>query len=280
MDKRPIGIFDSGIGGLTVVREMMRHAAGESLVYFGDTARVPYGTKSEKVVLAFAFQDTRFLLTQNVKMIVVACHTVSSIAMDRLKETFTVPIVGVVEPGVAAALTATRNGRIGVIGTRATVMSGAYERNFSGSGRGVTVFTQACPLFVPLVEEGWLDGDVTSLIAARYLEPLKRNGIDTLVLGCTHYPLLKSVLQRVVGEGVVLIDSAEETAKSVSAMLSREGTASGEKDSGDLRFFVSDIPHHFQRIGAQCLGRDLNDVTRIDLDSMDLEAPKREKKLA
>jgi glutamate racemase len=273
MDPRPIGIFDSGIGGLTVVREMLRHAAGESLVYFGDTARVPYGTKSEKVVRAFALQDTRFLLTQNVKMIVVACHTVSSIAMDLLKEAFPVPIVGVVEPGVAAALAATRNGRIGVIGTRATVMSGAYEKNFSRSGGGPAVFTQACPLFVPLVEEGWLDGDVTALVAARYLEPLVRNGIDTLVLGCTHYPLLKPVLQRIMGGGVVLIDSAEETAKSVGAMLTRDGTASGAEDSGDLRFFVSDIPHHFQRVGAQCLGRDLRDVTRVDLESIELNSP-------
>jgi glutamate racemase len=280
MDGRPIGIFDSGIGGLTLVRGMMRHAAGGSLGDFGGTARGPHRTQTQKGGRAFAVQDTRFLLTQNVKMIVVACHTVSSIALDRLKEVFTVPIVGVVEPGVAAALAATRNGRIGVIGTRATVMSGAYERNFSESGRDVTVFTQACPLFVPLVEEGWLDCEVTSLVAARYLEPLERNGIDTLVLGCTHYPLLKPILQRVMGEGVVMIDSAEETAKSVSAMLSRDGTVSGEKDSGELRFFVSDIPHHFQRVGAQCLGRDLKDVTRVDLESMDLEAPEREKKLA
>jgi glutamate racemase len=269
MDGRPVGIFDSGIGGLTVVREMMRHAAGESLVYFGDTARVPYGTKSEKVVRAFAFQDTRFLLTQDVKMIVVACHTVSSIALDRLKEAFRVPIVGVVEPGVAAALAATRNGRIGVIGTRATVMSRAYERIFSGSGRGVTVFTQACPLFVPLVEEGWLDGDVTSLVAARYLEPLKRNGIDTLVLGCTHYPLLKPVLQKVMGEGVTLIDSAEETAKSVRSRLERDGTLSGGGDAPSLRFFVSDIPHHFQAVGALCLGMELSDVRQVDLESAD-----------
>jgi glutamate racemase len=270
MDRRPIGIFDSGIGGLTVVREMLRHAPAESLVYFGDTARVPYGTKSDKVVQAFAFQDTRFLMTQDVKMIVVACHTVSSIALKRLKEAFPIPIVGVVEPGVEGALAATRNKKIGVIGTRATVMSRAYERNFSEKGEGVTVVTQECPLFVPLVEEGWLDGDITLRIAERYLEPLKRSGIDTLVLGCTHYPLLKPVLQQVMGEEVVLIDSAEETAKSVRNRLLNDGTATGDEASSDLRFFVSDIPHHFQKVGALCLGRNMKNVQRVDLDSMGL----------
>jgi glutamate racemase len=272
MDGRPIGVFDSGIGGLTVVREMLNHAPAESIVYFGDTARVPYGTKSDKAVQSFAFQDTRFLLRHDVKLIVVACHTVSSIALGRLKEAFPIPIVGVVEPGVSGALAATRIERIGVIGTRATVMSRAYEKNFADAGRGVKVFTQACPLFVPLVEEGWLDGDVTLRIAERYLEPLKRNGIDTLVLGCTHYPLLKPVLQKVMGEGVTLIDSAEETAKSVKSRLERNGTVSGRDDSPEPRFFVSDIPHHFQRVGALCLGRNLNDVTQVDLESMDLNA--------
>ncbi len=270
MDLRPIGIFDSGIGGLTVVREMIRHAPAESLVYFGDTARVPYGTKSDKVVQAFAFQDARFLVAQDVKMIVVACHTVSSIALKRLKESFPIPIVGVVEPGVAGALAATRNGKIGVIGTRATVMSRAYERSISETGNGVTVVTQACPLFVPLVEEGWLDGGVTLGVAERYLEPLKRGGIDTLVLGCTHYPLLKPVLQKVMGEDVVLIDSAEETAKSVRDRLLKEGTASGSEASSEPRFFVSDIPHHFQKVGALCLGRELKNVQRVDLESMEL----------
>ena len=269
MDGRPIGIFDSGIGGLTVVREMRRHAPGESLVYFGDTARVPYGTKSDGVVQAFAFQDTRFLMAQDVKMIVVACHTVSSIALERLKESFPIPIVGVVEPGVAGALAATRNRKIGVIGTRATVMSRAYERSISATDGGMTVVTQACPLFVPLVEEGWLDGDVTLRVAERYLEPLKRSGVDTLVLGCTHYPLLKPVLQHVMGEDVVLIDSAEETARSVRNRLTRDGTASGNEAAPEPRFFVSDIPHHFQRVGALCLGKKLENVQRVELESME-----------
>jgi glutamate racemase len=269
MDGRPIGIFDSGIGGLTVVREMLNHAPAESIVYFGDTARVPYGTKSDKAVQSFAFQDTRFLLRHDVKMIIVACHTVSSIALARLKESFPIPIVGVVEPGVDGALGATRNGRIGVIGTRATIMSRAYEKNFAAAGREVKIFTQACPLFVPLVEEGWLDGDVTLLVAERYLEPLRRNGIDTLVLGCTHYPLLKPVLQKVMGENVTLIDSAEETAKSVKSRMEKDGTFSGRDDAAEPRYFVSDIPHHFQRVGALCLGRNLSDVTQVDLESAD-----------
>jgi glutamate racemase len=266
----PIGVFDSGIGGLTVVRELFRHAPREAILYFGDTARVPYGTKSPAVVRVFARQDARFLLTHRVKMIVVACHTVSSIALDELSREATVPVLGVVEPGIRAGLDATRNGRIGVIGTRATVLSGAYERGFKALRPDLRVFTQACPLFVPLVEEGWLDEDVTVRTAEKYLAPVLKARIDTLVLGCTHYPLLKPVLHRLLGDGVTLIDSAEETAKAVRARLDETGLASDGPPGPEPRFFVSDIPHHFRSVGALCLGRDLRDVSQVDLEAMHL----------
>ena len=273
-DGRPIGIFDSGIGGLTVVREVRRRLPAESLIYFGDTARVPYGTKSPRVVYDFAFQDTRFLIGQDVKLVVVACHTVSSIALAALQEAFSLPILGVVEPGVEAALAATRNGRIGVIGTRATVLSGAYERSFSASRPGVSVFMQACPLFVPLVEEGWLEGDVTGRVAELYLEPIIEKGVDTLVLGCTHYPLLKPVLQKVMGRGIVLIDSAEETGRTVAEKLARDGIGSGSGSAAEPLFFVSDIPHHFRRVGELCLGESMRQVLQVDLEAGESGAKK------
>jgi glutamate racemase len=274
MDNRPIGIFDSGIGGLTVVREVLRWTPCEPIVYFGDTARVPYGTKSAKVVQTFAFQDTRFLLKHDVKMIVVACHTVSSIALKCLQNAFPVPILGVVEPGVTAALAATRNNRIGVIGTKGTVLSGAYEKSISEKRKGMTVITQACPLFVPLVEEGWLEEGVTVQIAQRYLSPLKKKGIDTLVLGCTHYPLLKPVLQEIMGKEVVLIDSAEETAKAIKERLAKDKMESAVTDNPESHFFVSDIPHHFRKVGALCLGRTLRNVTQVDIEAMDMDTQK------
>lgn len=266
-DIRPIGIFDSGIGGLTVVREIRRRLPAENLVYFGDTARVPYGTKSPRVVYDFAFQDTRFLTGQDVKMVVVACHTVSSIALGSLQEAFPLPVLGVVEPGVEAALSATRTGRIGVIGTRATVLSGAYERSFAARRPGVSVFPQACPLFVPLVEEGWLEGDVTGQVAELYLRPLMEKRVDTLVLGCTHYPLLKPVIQKIMGEGVVLIDSAEETARTVAAKLITDGITGGPGPAAEPRFFVSDIPQHFRKVGELCLGEAMKQVLQVDLDA-------------
>jgi glutamate racemase len=277
MDDRPIGIFDSGIGGLTVVREVLRQTPREPIVYFGDTARVPYGTKSAKVVQAFGFQDARFLLGHDVKMIVVACHTVSSVALESLQNAFPIPVLGVVEPGVGAALAATRNGRIGIIGTKGTILSGAYEKSIMQKRSGVTVVAQPCPLFVPLVEEGWLDGDITLQIALKYLAPMKKRDVDTLVLACTHYPLLKPVFRNVMGDGVVLIDSAEETAKAIRERLRMDGTESGKSNDPEPRFFVSDIPHHFQKVGELCLGRPLRDVTQVDLEAMELDSREPER---
>ncbi|RKY79516.1 glutamate racemase [candidate division KSB1 bacterium] len=265
-DNRPIGVFDSGIGGLTVVHELFNHLPNESIVYFGDTARVPYGSKSPDVVKKFGLQDILFLLGKNVKLVIAACHTVSSIALDELNQIFHLPILGVVEPGVKAAAKATKNGKIGVIGTRGTVSSRAYETKLAKISADIQVFPQACPLFVPLAEEGWLDNEITRSIARIYLDPLKEKGIDTLILGCTHYPLLKKIIAEVLGPDVTIIDSAEETAKLVARRLSLLNLEREENGSVQHKFFVSDIPHQFREIGERFLGTDLGNVTRIDIE--------------
>jgi len=270
-DSRPIGIFDSGIGGLTVVREIFKRLPNESIVYFGDTARVPYGTKSPEVVKTFALQDIFFLLKQDVKILVAACHTVSSTVLDSLIQTLHLPVLGVVEPGVKAALAVTRKNRIGVIGTRATVMSGTYEKKLTEKRKKIEVVSQACPLFVPLAEEGWLDSDVTHRVAQIYLKPLREKRVDTLILGCTHYPLLKGVIRDVLGEDVIIIDSAEETAKLVAERLRLLDMVNEARGKARHTFFVSDIPHQFQEVGERFLGMRLESVTRVDLESMSLE---------
>ena len=270
-DSRAIGVFDSGIGGLTVVHEIFKRLPHERIVYFGDTARVPYGTKSPEVVEKFALQDMHFLLKQDVKILVAACHTVSSTVLDSLIQFLHLPVLGVVEPGVKAALEATRNNRIGIIGTRATVMSGTYEKKLTEKRGGVTVVSQACPLFVPLAEEGWLEGEVTHRIAQMYLEPMRAHRVDTLVLGCTHYPLLKGVIRDVLGNEVVIIDSAQETTKLVAERLRVLRMMSESREVPRHAFFVSDIPHQFQVVGERFLGRTLESVTRVDLESMHLE---------
>ncbi len=270
-DNRPIGIFDSGIGGLTVVREVFKKLPHENVVYFGDTARVPYGTKSPKIVEKFALQDIFFLLKQNVKLLVAACHTVSSVVLDKLITTLHFPILGVVEPGVKAALKVTRNNRIGIVGTKATIVSGTYQKKLTEKQKGITVISQPCPLFVPLAEEGWLDGEVTRRVAEIYLEPLKKQKIDTLILGCTHYPLLKPVIKDVLGEDVTIIDSAEETAELVKKRLKALRLENESKKKPHHAFFVSDIPYQFQEIGERFLGMKLEKVSRVDLESMQLE---------
>lgn len=268
MDSRPIGIFDSGIGGLTVVRELFEQLPNENIIYFGDTARVPYGTKSPSIIRRFGAQNTEFLLRYNVKCIVVACHTVSSIALDDLRSQYDISFIGVVEPGIQAALSTTQNYRIGVIGTRATILSEAYPKGILSQKKEAKVFSVACPLFVPLVEEGWIDDPITESIARKYLEALSQQNIDTLILGCTHYPLLKPVIQRVVGEKVTLIDSAKETARRVKEYLvkSRLENASGEKTHH--RFFVSDIPDHFQKMASLCLHSPIESVVQVDLEAI------------
>jgi len=252
-DARPVGIFDSGVGGLTVVGKMVEVLPNEDIVYFGDTARVPYGTKSKETVTKFSVENVEFLMEHNVKLVIVACNTASSLSLDFLKRCFRVPIIGVIEPGAREAVSATRNNRIGVIGTHATVSSGAYEKAIKKISPRYSVFTQACPLFVPLVEEGWADKSVTKTIAGTYLKPLKTKRVDTLIMGCTHYPILKDVLENGMGKGVILVDSAREVAREASNILDAGRLLNGSKKKGGQKFFVSDEPNRFIRIGEKFL---------------------------
>lgn len=265
MPKRAIGVFDSGVGGLTVLKEIVARLPGEELIYLGDTARVPYGTKSPRTVLRYALESAAFLVQQQVKLLVVACNTASSVALPALEEQFKLPVVGVIEPGARKAVAVSRNRRIGVIGTEGTIKSGAYARAIRELDSDIEVFSVPCPLFVPLAEEGWADHPVAHQVAAEYLTPLLDRGIDTLVLGCTHYPLLKATLHRVLGPEVALVDSAEETALSVAKRL-------GERDlhrsipPAEPRFFVTDVPTRFEKVGGAFWGRALPHVEQIELD--------------
>jgi glutamate racemase len=257
---QPIGVFDSGIGGLTVVREIMRQLPGESVVYFGDTARVPYGPKSPDTVRRYSREIASFLLRQEAKAIVIACNTATAHALPVLRDEFKVPVVGVVEPGARAAVRASTGGRIGVIGTSGTVSSGAYDRAIRAILPDARVIAKACPLLVPLVEEGWIDHPITAQVAREYLLPLIDEGIDTLVLGCTHYPLLKDVLCRALGRGVSLIDSAAETASTVGDVL-RECHIHAPADAEPThRFIASDDPLQFLQLGQNFLGNAIESV--------------------
>jgi len=260
MNRRPIGVFDSGIGGLTVVRELLRQLPRESLIYFGDTARVPYGNKSPATVRRYAREVLDFLLAREVKMVVVACNTASAHALEELRRVSPVPVEGVIEPGARAAVEASRTGRIGVIGTAGTIASGAYERAIHAHEGAVAVVARACPLFVPLVEEGWLDHPATRLIAETYLGDLAGHGIDALVLGCTHYPLLKPLLGEVLGPGIALIDSAEQTARAVAAELAHSTLHAPRTAEAHVHFVVSDAPETFRKVGKRFLGERVRDI--------------------
>lgn len=262
----PIGVFDSGIGGLTVVAEIMRHLPSEGIVYFGDTARLPYGPKSEETVTQFAIQDAEFLMSQGVKAIVVACNTASSIAMEALTSRYDVPVIGVIEPGALAAVSTTLSGKVGVIGTEGTIASGAYRKAINRLDRDIDVVETSCPLFVPLAEEGWTDREVTLVIAHEYLTPLRDAGVDVVVLGCTHYPILKNTIGKVFGPSVRLIDSAEETAKEVAERLAGLGLAGEGGTPPDHKFFVSDVPHRFREQAERFLGAPLPDVRVVTVD--------------
>jgi glutamate racemase len=261
----PIGVFDSGIGGLTVAREVMRQLPRERIVYFGDTARVPYGPKSPETVRRYSHEIADWLLGQGVKAIVIACNTATAHALSSLREALEVPVVGVVEPGARAAVRATRRGEIGVIGTLGTVKSGAYERAIKALAPDAHVVAQPCPLFVPLVEEGWLDRRATRLIAEEYLAPLRDAGVDSVVLGCTHYPLLKPLIGEVVGRDVRLIDSAEETAAETGRVLAERGLRNESTDAPRHRFIASDAPEQFLRVGQRFLGEAIEHVETVTL---------------
>jgi glutamate racemase len=268
---RPIGVFDSGMGGLTVLRALHERLPSEDIVYFGDTARVPYGTKGARTVQAFAWQDARFLAGQGVKMVVVACNTASAFALDYLAERLPIPVLGVIDPGVAAALRATRGGPIGVIGTSGTIRSGRYQEALAAHMPTDCIVAQECPLFVPLAEEGLEDHALTELACAEYLTELRRRAVDTLILGCTHYPLLKPVIARFMGEQTVLVDSADVLADAAEARLRGEGLQRPDGGEGKLTYFLSDIPWKFQEVGARFLGRPIQGVTTVNLDELESE---------
>jgi glutamate racemase len=257
MNRAPVGIFDSGIGGLTVAHAMFERLPRESTIYFGDTARVPYGPKSPDTVRRYSLEILRWLLGQGVKAVVIACNTSTAHALEALQAESPVPVVGVIEPGARAAAAASANGPIGVIGTAGTIASNAYARAIQRARPGTVVVQQACPLFVPLVEEGWFEHAATELIARDYLAPLRRARVDALVLGCTHYPLLKPLLQRVMGPEVRLIDSGEETASAVDLALRAAGIEAPPGVGTRHRFAVSDDEARFRAVGSRFIGERL-----------------------
>ncbi|MBW2040172.1 MAG: glutamate racemase [Deltaproteobacteria bacterium] len=261
--KRPIGIFDSGVGGLTVFKEVTTILPREDIIYLGDTARIPYGTRSPGTILKYSLENTSFLLSQGIKLLVVACNTSSAVSLPQLQQENEIPILGVIEPGARRAIEVTQNKKVGVIGTEATVRSRAYERTIQGIDPHIKVISRACPLFVPLAEEGWVGNQVTRLTAQTYLSPLREEMIDTLVLGCTHYPLLEGIIRETMEDGVCLVNSAKETAKEVKKVLDEEDlTSLGDKD-GKYKFYVTDNAERFTKVGGIFLGKELRRVEEI-----------------
>lgn len=259
----PIGVFDSGIGGLTVVRALMQELPYENILYFGDTARVPYGVKSADTIAQYALQITDFLLERRVKLLIVACNTMAAVATRVIRALSPVPVLDVIEVGAEVAVRNTRTQRIGVIGTIATIGSGAYDQAILHYSPNATITSQACPLFVPLVEEGWLDHPVTLLTAQEYLAPLLMQDIDTLVLGCTHYPLLQPLLERVAGGKVQLVDSARAIAIQAAERLQQLELLNCAEQAATHRFYVTDVPQRFQAVGERFLGQALGEINVV-----------------
>jgi len=264
---KPVGVFDSGVGGLTVVKQIFRKLPKEQVIYFGDTGRFPYGIRSAEVIKSFSRQNVNFLLEQKVKIIVVACNTASAHALDYIKKIFNIPMVGVIEPGAKAAAHYTKNSRIGVIGTEGTIESSSYTKALLKINPRLKVFSMACPLFVALAENGYINKEAAYLIAEDYLGFMKQKNIDTLVLGCTHYPPLKNVIRKVMGKHVRLVDSAEETARSVKALLADLQLNSRAKKVKAHKYFVSDTPDKMKRMSRHFVGRQIKRVIRIDINS-------------
>lgn len=268
MNKAPIGVFDSGVGGLTVVKEIMNQIPGETIIYFGDTARLPYGNKSKKTVITYTRQIVRFLMTKGVKAIVIACNTASAFALETVKAEFDIPIIGVVKPGAKVAAETTKNGRIGVIGTEGTIQSGIYNEFLSQTNPLVQVFGKACPLFVPLVEEGLIDDPVTLEMAKRYISELMDKEIDTLVLGCTHYPLLRKTIRKIVGDDIQLVNPAYETAKSLKEVLTENNIKNDNNLKLDHKFFVSDGAEKFKRFANTILPCEVVETKDINIEEL------------
>lgn len=264
--QRPIGVFDSGIGGLTVVKELNRLLPGEKIIYFGDTARVPYGNKSKETVIDYSLQIAYFLMKKKIKMLIVACNTASSVSLPTLKRHLHIPVLGVIEPGSKAAIGNTKKDNIGVVGTVGTVNSNSYKRALKKARPKVKVSQLPCPLFVQLAEEGWHKNHIAQAISDEYLKGFKKHGIDTMILGCTHYPLLKEVIQRSLGKNVKLIDSGIETAKEAGLVLKKMGLLNTAKQSRSHSiFYVSDLPHKFKKVSQRFLGKELSHVHKVKL---------------
>ncbi len=262
-DERPIGIFDSGVGGLTVMKEVMRHLPGENIIYFGDTARVPYGVRSAETVLRYSLENASFLVSKGIKALVVACNTSSAISLDSLRRDFPIPVIGVVEPGARAAAARAGSKKIAVIGTETTINSRSYERAIKEIDRSIEVTGIACPLFVPLIEEGWLDGEIVNLTAQKYLSAIINDSAGVLVLGCTHYPMIKNVIGEITG--IPLIDSAVETAREISTLLADKGLLCNEGHVPVMEFFVTDSPGKFVRTGERFLEHPIERISKVTL---------------
>ena len=263
--KRPIGVFDSGIGGLTVARALFELLPNEDIIYLGDSARLPYGTKSKETVILYSIECLKFLLSKKVKMVVVACNTASSVAVPFLQKITKVPVIGVIIPGSEAAVKATKNNRIGIIGTRGTINSGSYCKLINKINSNIKVYSEACSLFVQLAEDGWTDNEIAELTAKEYLTGFKKQRVDTMILGCTHYPILKKAIGNVLGSKIKLIDSGEETAKEVKYILAKRNLLNTKKKKGVHRFFVTDYPNNFHQIAERFLGKKINNVRLVKL---------------
>lgn len=261
----PIGVFDSGVGGLTVFRAIERRLPNESLIYLGDTARIPYGVRSEATIQRYALECATFVQSRGVKAIVIACNTASALAANYLRSRCSVPVIGVIRPGSRSAVEQTRNGHIGVIATESTVSSGAYERAMLAIRSGLEITSRACPLFVPLAEEGWLNHPVTFQVAEEYLAELRSSRVDTLVLGCTHYPILRPVIERTLGDQIRYVDSGEAVAEALAAMLEQEGLARESAEPPNEEFYVTDSAARFRRVAESFLGRPLESVETVEL---------------
>lgn len=263
-----IGIFDSGIGGLTVVKRVNQYLPNENIVYFGDTARVPYGTKSNDTVVEYSLQNASFLMSKNVKMIVVACNTASSVALDVMRSKFDVPIIGMIEPGAKMALQKSQNKKIGVIGTNATINNKAYSSKLKSINSRIEVFEKSCPLFVPLAEEGWINHKATFSIAEEYLSEFKELEIDTLILGCTHYPILGEVIQEVMGDGIALIDSGTAASAVIESQLSLNNLKNNSGEKGQHQYFVSDVSTKFKEVAELFLGNKIDEIQKLDHETL------------